>query len=168
MEDILSNVFVFIPIAIFVALQMASAKKKKAAAEERGKFAQTMKGYAESPKRQEVDSSDDEFDAHSLIPDEDEAPAPRKAAPVAGYRAAFDHAPMESFESSPGTFSSYSAPEAMQVGASEPKTPDARVYVPAATSAPKERAPFTERIEKLPPLKKAVIYAELLGEPKWR
>ncbi len=164
MEDILSNVLLFIPIAIFVALRMASAKKKKAAAEERGKFAQTMKSYAESPKRPLVRDADDEFDAHSLVPDEDEEPvrgdAPLKAAPVSGYRAAFDHVPMEALEPPPGTFSSYSAPEAMQSGASG--------YAPAAFSAPKVRAPFTERIDKLPPLKKAVIYAELLGESKWR
>ena len=74
MEDILSNVLVFIPIAIFVALRMASAKKKKVAAEERGKFAQTMKGYAESPMRPVVLEADDEFDAHALVPDEDEEP----------------------------------------------------------------------------------------------
>lgn len=175
MEEFFSNILIFIPIAIFVALRLAAANKKKKASAADRNFAHEIASLAEEPKRRAIeDEDDDEFDAHALVPDDEDEPAPRPATPKpikasssASYRSAFDHPALAAMERSLSVRPETVIPQANlpEDAHREASAHAPSVREPAARST--GASPFGESVEKLPPLKKAVIYAELLGAPKY-
>lgn len=152
MNDVFSTLLTLIPLAIFIAVRMVAEKKKKADAEDRKKMSEAIAQAVETPfKPAAVNNSGGEFSAHALKPDEDEL----KLKPA-----------LEKRNQRPRMLAADSPPSA----ASEPSISDA--FLPEAIKAAPVAAPpassggFVSRLEKLPPLKRAIVYAELFGTAK--
>lgn len=157
MEDLFSTLLTLIPLALFVGIRLVAARRKKTAAGDTAKLASAIRAvsaqvYDEDPRplRSFVAESA-EFSAHALrVEDEPRlaGTAPRgkqqrrKNQPVPLEAAAAEASPL-----APAAAFGYAA-------TARPAT--------AGDSAVSALA----RVERLPTLKRAVVYAELLGDPK--
>ncbi len=150
MNDTISTLLTLIPLALFIGIRMLAERKKKADAEEKKELAATLARLSETPFKP-TGGPAGEFSAHALKPDE-EAPKPRPA--KARPRSLL--APLEP--------KAADAPAAAPTPFVEP-VPAAKAVPPAAPAQAAESGPFA-RLEKLPPLKRAVAFSELLGAPK--
>jgi hypothetical protein len=172
MEDIFSTLLTLVPIAIFIGLRLLGANRKKAAAEENSRLATVLKKAAADPPPPtrisflEPDSDGEVFDAHSLRPDDDESvPLPPKRPAPALVSAP---PPVIRFEPARAA-AKHAAPKAPVYSAPAHPAPTHSAQVDARPSIiykePMPTTPFG-RLDRLSTLKKAVVFAELLGEPK--
>lgn len=177
MEDIASTILTIIPIALFVGIRILIEQRKKQKKETQGKLAEMLVSLSRDRPTQSVSvrSAEDEFDAHSLVPDDDEEespspppPAPPRA-PIA--KPLWESAPVLPITVSaplPTEYAAYVPPESP--AATARAEPDHRAAVPAKTTpaAAADSAPSSGigRLDRLPPLKRAVVLAEVLGTPK--
>lgn len=137
MEDFSSIFLTLIPVAIFIALGVLKERQKKQKNEDRSRMTEALVSLSrESP----APSREDVFDAHSLLPDEDEPP-PRPRMPK---------------------------PPAPRLPREEPAPPfqAAPLAVSPLEAAPAPGPRGLGRLDRLPPLKRAVAFSELLGPPR--
>lgn len=173
MEDLFSTVLTVIPIALFVGIRLLAEQRKKRKKEEQGRLAEILVALSKDRPAQSVSvrSDEDEFDAHSLEPDDDEdavpaPPPPRKPAAR----------PL--WETPPVVPSALSEPLAPDTAHDPVESPAAMVPLQpahgaavtvstvASVAAYPESAGGIGRLDRLPPLKRAIVLTELLGAPK--
>ena len=150
MESSFDLVLTFIPIALFIALRLYASRKKGAEAKEKAKVAALLSQAASS----KAGPSESDFDAHSLLPDEDEDFA---SAPANFYGRAAQIAPVQQDSSVPR----------MEDLPREVGGPAAKSFGSPgeAASAPMPRDALS-RLDRLGSLQRAVVMAEVLGKPK--
>jgi len=174
MEDLFSTVLTVIPIALFVGIRLLAEQRKKRKKEEQGRLAEILVSLSKDRPAQSVSirPDEDEFDAHSLEPDDDEDPVP--AVPPSRKPAA---KPL--WEAPPVVPSTVSAPLPTEAAAYAPmdstaaavfhepehRAPAPLQEAPAAT-VHRESSGVLGRLDRLPPLKRAIALTELLGAPK--
>lgn len=158
MDDILSTVLTLVGVASLIALRIGGAQKKKKEDAERAKLAEFLaRAVRSAPPEPSVGG----FDAHSLTPDEESegeervyATAPRipeySIAPIAPATVAdAPHA-----VSVPSAHSAVAVVSAVSViGKTHGERPAGRIGGPS------------NRLDRLPALRKAVVMSELLGPP---
>jgi hypothetical protein len=162
METQFDLILVLVPIALVIALRLYAAKKKKEDDAERAKLA-TFLAQAVSSDSKPAKPREIEFDAFALTPDEDEV-LPEVPADFYGRSAS----PAPKLQQGPmglvgvnGTPGSPLLAEPIQP--SEPRsTPSGKGDAHGAH--PSDR--FFARVNRLSPLQRAVVMAELLGTPK--
>lgn len=152
MEDSLSTLLTLIPLAILIAVRMIGSKKKKAAAADRRGIVDMLVRAAEPPPRKAPPAPEEQFSAFALKPDDEEPARPvrselraRRPLPAAAPDgpSPAEPAPVPAAEPAPEYYSA-----------------------PKAPAQPASRDAVSARLERLPPLKRAVVFAELLGAPK--
>jgi len=174
MEDLFSTVLTIIPIALFVGIRLLAEQRKKRKKEEQGRLAEILVALSKDRPAQSVSirPDEDEFDAHSLEPDDDEdavpaPPPPRKPA----ARPLWETPPVvPSAVSAPlptvaAAFTPMEGPAAVVSHEPEHRTPSPLQAAPAAT-VHRESSGVLGRLDRLPPLKRAIALTELLGAPK--
>jgi hypothetical protein len=174
MEDLFSTVLTVIPIALFVGIRLLAEQRKKRKKEEQGRLAEILVSLSKDRPAQSVSvrSDEDEFDAHSLEPDDDEdavpaPPPPRKPA----ARPLWETPPVvPSAVSAPlptelAAFTPTESPAAAAFREPERRAPSPLQAAPAAADH-RESSGVFGRLERLPPLKRAIALTELLGAPK--
>jgi hypothetical protein len=145
MEDIFSTLLTLIPLALFVGLRIVAARRKKAADGDTAKLASAIRAVG-GPAADEEPRPLHLFSAHSLQVDESHPSAgrqQRRKRETSGLGSALPIA---------------------AVGSPEPMEPAPRAVAAPANAAAGVSA--LARVERLPALKRAIVYAELLGDPK--
>lgn len=144
----MSSILILIPIALLIALRILSEGRKKRVREERAKLAEALAAASRSAS---PGAAEPVFDAHSLLPDDDEPPPP--ALPDRPKHYTIREAP--SANTHPRTESFAAAERPVSGGSAHPS---------------KETAPSDVQsqglLSRLPPLKRAIALAEVLGPPK--
>jgi hypothetical protein len=152
MDDVFSTLLPLIPLALLIAVRIAGDKKKKAAAEERKKLAATLAQAAETPFKPSGGVSEgSDISAHNLKPDEDTPPAEPR--PEASRLRKKVHTLLAQPE--------LPAPAPVLSEPPQPVRP-----APAQAAAASAETGTAAALGRLPPLKRAVVFAELLGPPK--
>lgn len=159
MEDLFSTVFTLIPLAIFIGVRMIASKKKQAAVDERKKLADMLSRAVASPEPARAILADDDFDAHALRPDEEEPKAAPKPAPKPVPPAKKPKPPR------PPAFPELRPTAYDILPAEAPRAAPSAAPAAKAEAVSEARRAFSERVDALPPLKKAVVFSELLGPP---
>jgi hypothetical protein len=161
MGDVLSTVVTLIPIALLIGISVLNAQRKKKREEAQLKTGDMIATISrERPASQTIE----EFDAHSLVPDDDDdvrsaAPKPMPySPPVPRAEPLFAPLPLASMS----VLGDHS--RASPVLETSPRQA-ASAAGHTDSTRPAQTSPFA-RIDRLSPLKKAVVFAELLGEPK--
>ena len=157
MNDTISTLLTLIPLAIFIGIRMIAERKKRADVEERKRLAESLVQFGATPRKPSgvttgSESVSGEFSAHSLKPDED-APKPR-----------FEKERQRSQPSAP----ELKAPPVAPLFAAETPyaEPPAAKAVPQTAAQQATEGGLFARLNALPPLKRAVVFSELLGTPK--
>ncbi|MDR1949716.1 MAG: hypothetical protein LBQ38_10010 [Spirochaetaceae bacterium] len=162
MDELFDSLFGLVPVALFVgywilAIRRGIVNRRKQQAAAEGQLRESSGGA------EKAGSPDDEHEAHFSAWDlpvspEEEAPArpvPEKSPRERSGGIAFPTL-QEYLKAKPEN------PVPAPVAEREKPKP-----VPAGKQAHGERA-FPERLNRLPPLKRAVVWAEILGPPKGR
>ncbi len=174
MEDLFSTVLTVIPIALFVGIRLLAEQRKKRKKEEQGRLAEILVALSKDRPAQSVSvrQDEDEFDAHSLEPDDDEdavpAPPPQRkpaARPLWETPPVVPYAVSAPLPTDLAAFMPTESPAAAAFHEPEHRAPAPPQAVPAA-AAHREASGVLGRLDRLPPLKRAIALTELLGAPK--
>jgi hypothetical protein len=157
-EFLFENIFVLIPVAIFIGLRVVEARRKREAEEERQRRI----------KEAVYERDDDDEEEYSVSREEDEddnkettppfpsaalaAPIPAAPEPAAPFAAAFVVPPLTE--------------TAGPISGGEPRPIRALAEVPGEQDVSRQSGKavpgFQKRLDYLPPLKRAVVMAEIL------
>ena len=147
MDGLFDVLLTLAPIALFIALRIYASRKEKAAHDERARLAQFL-----SKAAKEEEAPRPTFAQLSALADAaatDEEPEPASGSPAVGAAGRGMVPAAEARESLP---------------LSEAAPPSVRPIPPASRGTP--RPDLLARLERMSPLKRAVVMAELLGPPK--
>jgi hypothetical protein len=152
MDELVSNLIYFVPIAFIVAIRIFSARQKQAQKEEQKKTTGELVGKIQEARNWP--------DTSKKPPAKKQVKAPVKAQSPAGkYRPAFSAA-------SPARTPARTPAEQRPVTAVSSVADSGKK--PAGNVPPESARPgvWPEKIARLPPLQQALVWSELLGTPR--
>ena len=143
-EFLFENAFVLIPIAIFIGLRAVEARRKREAEEER------QRRIKEAVYEQDDDEDEEEYGGSC----EEDGDDNKKSAPP--FPPAAAAAPKLAPEPAASFAGAYTVPALMETAGKQD----------VSRRAGKAAGGFGERLDYLPPLKRAMVMAEILKPPK--